>query len=147
MRSSKPLASTKGESVSDIVTRAVRVLLGEFKPPLLSPPKPSQTQLTSSTTAANTSSRTLLRQPSFIPTLLTMVKTTSSEVGDASKSGDNSENPPPPKRPKVDKLDGKYIFRQDYVYILAFLLGGRLTFSARFINVPKLALVPLVKPL
>ncbi|VUZ56422.1 unnamed protein product [Hymenolepis diminuta] len=123
--SCKPLASTNGESVSDIVTRAVRVLLGEFKPPLLSSPKPTQTQLTSSTTAANTSSRTLLRQPSFIPTLLTMVKTTSSEVGDTSKSGDDSENPPPPKRPNVDKLDGvKSLLATPIDALNALLSGG-----------------------
>ncbi|VDO05113.1 unnamed protein product [Rodentolepis nana] len=99
-----PPASTNGESASDIVTRAVRVLLGEFKPPLLSPPKPAPTQPTS-TTAAKTPSRTLLQQPPFISTLPTMMTISSKGEGTSEPAKDGSESSPP-KLPKVDKLDG-----------------------------------------
>nr|CDS27986.1 zinc finger C2H2 type [Hymenolepis microstoma] len=117
-------ASTNGESASDIVTRAVRVLLGEFKPPLLSPPKSTQTQPTL-TTAAKTPSRTLLHQPPFLPTLPAMM--TTSKVEDTSKPGNDSESPPP-KHPKVDKLDGvKSLLATPIDALNALLSGGSST--------------------
>ncbi|KAM7538485.1 hypothetical protein Aperf_G00000073726 [Anoplocephala perfoliata] len=79
-----------GESVSDIVKRAVRVLLGDFKPP--SPTKPLLSSPKSPGAQASTAnmSRPLLLQPPLLPTL--------------PYKSDEHENPP--KRPKVDKLDG-----------------------------------------
>lgn len=80
-----------GETASDIVKRAVKVLLGDFKPltkPLLSPPKPPEAQ----SSTANMSCP-LLPQPPLLPTL-------------PSSKPDGHETPP--KRLKVDKLDGEF---------------------------------------